>query len=59
VINDTPDFSPPVPNTLHSQPRPAHWIFETDQLFFNLLALMVVVTQLIACFGVYRFLAML
>jgi hypothetical protein len=59
VINDTPDFAPSIPDTLHRQPRPARWIVETDQLFFNALAVMVVVTQLVAAFGVWRMLLLL
>jgi hypothetical protein len=59
VINDTQDFAPSIPDTLHNQPRPARWIVETDQLFFNAVAVMVVVTQFIACYGVYRFLVLL
>jgi hypothetical protein len=60
VIYDSENFAPlPQQDGLYNQPRPARWIFETDQLFFNVLALMVVVTQFIACYGVYRFLVLL
>ena len=60
MLYDPENFAPLVqPDGLYSQPRPARWIVETDQLFFNALAVMVVLTQLVACFGVYRFLALL
>jgi hypothetical protein len=60
MIYDSENFAPlPQRDGLYNQERPARWILETDQMFFNALAVMVVVTQLIACYGVYRFLALL